>query len=151
MPESRWNEVLNRLLVIHHRSLATYLRDARPWTRYGQENRATEVLQSIATEQTRIVDEIGELLTARNYSVYNGEFPLTFTALNDLSFSYLVKRLIVAQKNTIAEIEDCREELAKDPEGSVLVERALGAAKAHLEMLESCQNPNSAPTVGSVA
>ncbi len=151
MPEPRWNEALNHLLVIHHRSLAGYLRDARPWTRHGEAHGGVEVLQSIATEHARIVDEIGELLVARNHSIYNGEYPLSFTALNDLSFSYLVRRLIPAQKAILTDVERCREELVDDPEGSVLAERALGAAKAHLEMLESCEKPDSTPAAGSVA
>ena len=147
MPQARWNEVLNRLLMIHNRSLVSYVKDARPWTRYGEMDYATELLDSIVTEQKRVVDEIGELLVERNYAAFNGEYPLSYTALNDLSFTYLLKKLIAEQRKFVSTIESCVAQLEEDPQGLVLAQRALGAAKAHLEMLEAAQKP---PQVSAV-
>jgi hypothetical protein len=139
MAQARWNEVLDRLLILHHRSMAAYLKDARPWTRPGEYEDADEVISAIVTEQSRTVDEIGRLLDSRNFPIYYGEFPLSYTALNDLAYWYLLKRLTEAQRKTIAGIAAGVEQLNGDPQGQLLAERALGAAKAHLEMLENAQ------------
>jgi len=147
MPQARWNEALNRLLMIHNRSLVSYVKDARPWNGYGEVDDATELLDAIVTEQRRVVDEIGELLVERNYATSNGEYPLSYTALNDLSFAYLLRKLITEQRKTISTIESIVEQLDEDPQGLVLAQRALGAAKAHLEMLETTRKPPEATVV----
>jgi hypothetical protein len=139
MAQARSNNVLNRLLILHHRSMATYVKDARPWTRAGEIDDARELLESIVAEQSRTVDDVGKLLNERNHTINYGEYPLSFTALNDLAFSYLLKRLTMAQHKTIAEITTYVDQLKDDPQGHVLAQRALGAAKAHLEMLEGAQ------------
>jgi hypothetical protein len=79
------NEVLNRLLVIHYRSLPVYLRDARPWTNDGRwAAEANEVLLAISADQLRIVDEISELLNDRGRAFDYGKFPIMFTGYHDV-------------------------------------------------------------------
>ena len=142
------NEILNRLLVIHHRSLATYLRDAPPWMGSNhQADAAREVLAAIASENARMVDELAELLLDRNWVLQYGEYPLSFTAYHDLSFEFVLSQLIEQQRRDILRIEQCVAQLQDDPLGRAIAERALGAAKAHLENLTSLKKPQPATKV----
>lgn len=130
------NQFLNRLLVLHHRSLPSYLSDARPWTRYTRQAEAQQLLTNIVSDQRRTVDEIGELLTERNHAIQYGEFPLSYTGLNDLSLTFLLKKMLEQQKRNISHIESIVPQLAEDDVARAMAERSLGAAKAHLEMLQ---------------
>jgi hypothetical protein len=129
------NTVLNRLLVLHHRSLPMYLGYAHPFTIRGDEQ-AKSVLLHIVESQKEMVDRIGSLLIERDWDIAHGEFPMYFTGLHDLSYDYLTKRMIADQRRDIAAIELCVEKLDGDPLGKALAEEALGAAKAHLDSLE---------------
>jgi len=136
------NEALNRLLVIHHRSLSMYVSDARPWV--GNNGRATEsleVLAAIAKDHRQLVDEIGEMLIDRNWPIQYGEYPLQFTAYHDVSLDFLLERLTEHQRRDIAGIEHCADRLKQDPLAHAVAQRALGSAKAHLENLLALKTP----------
>ncbi len=137
-------EILNQILVLHHRSLATYLGDARPWAEFTREEQAQQLLTSIVTDQHRTVDEINELLLERNHTPHFGEFPMSYTGLHDLSFSFLLKKMIEQQQRIIRQIETYVPQLAKDDVARAVAERSLGAAKAHLEMLQQAEQLHSA-------
>ena len=128
------NDVLNRLLVLHERSLPMYLADAAPWTRVGNEH-AIEVLGHIVSDQRQMVDRIGEVITDSGGDVNSGEFPMVFTAYNDISFDFLLDKLIVRQKLEIAVIEQCIALLGMTPLAKALAEEARGAALGHLDSL----------------
>src|SRR5262245_41231800 len=139
------NDVLNRLLVVHYRALPMYLRDAPPWMQNPERaNEARQILGAIAKDQQQVVDELGELLIDRNWPIQYGEYPLSFTAYHDLSLDFLLDRLIEHQRRDIARIEQCVAQLGHDPVGQALAERALGAAKAHLENLQKLKTPRPA-------
>jgi len=135
MPPANAKDVLNRLLILHHRSLPMYLSYAMPYPMRGDE-KARAVLDQIVDSQKEMVDRIGSLLIERAADVVHGEFPMYFTGLHDLSWEYLVKRMIADQRRDVAQIEECVEQLRDDPLGKALAEEALGAAKAHLDSLE---------------
>jgi hypothetical protein len=127
--------ILNRLLAIHSRSLAAYLRYAAPnWQRCDQH--AREVLDQIALDQQSYVDRIGEMVLELDGAVSYGAFPIEFTGYHDLSFRFLLGKLIEHQRRDIRLIQRCVEELATAPLARALAEEALGAAKAHLELLQ---------------
>lgn len=127
--------ILNRLLVLHHRSLPAYLGWAQPWRKPGQQ-RAHETLQQIVQDQARTVDRLGSMILQGRGELEYGEFPIQFTGLNDLSFDYLLGRMITHQREMIAEINDLVSQLACDPLAQALAQECLGQAKAHLESLE---------------
>jgi hypothetical protein len=129
-------DVLNRLVVLHHRSLAAYLRDASPTWHRGDE-RAREVLEQIAADHERAVDRLGELIMEMDGSVQFGGFPMHFTAYHDLEFAFLRRRLIEQQQRDMAVIEECIARLDALPLAKAVAQEALGEAKAHLELLES--------------
>ena len=127
-------EVLNRLLVLHTRSLPMYLSCAQPsWIR-GDEA-AQETLQSIVEDQRALAERIGEMLLEIG-PVNEGAFPTVYTAYHDLSFDFLLDRMIESQRRDIAAIERCIAQLTLVPMAKAIAEEALGAAKAHLEALQ---------------
>lgn len=127
-------ELLNRLLILHARTLPVYLLDAAPWFRPGNEH-ALEVLRDIANDQQDTATRIADLLMERNYRPDMGDFPLMFTSFNDLSVDYLVQEMLRRQTAESSDIADCVAKLAHDPAAKALAEEALGAAKAHLDSL----------------
>jgi hypothetical protein len=135
MPAADSTDILNRLLIIHHRSLPMYLGYATPYSVRGDE-KAREVLAQIVEYQKELVDRIGELIIERGGRVHHGEFPMYFTGLHDLSLDYLVRRMIADMKRDIAAIEQCVAALDDDPLAKAIAEEALGAAKGHLDSLE---------------
>ena len=143
MPAADSIEVLNRLQIIHHRSLPMYLGYATPYLMRGDE-KAREVLAQIVEYQKELVDRIGELIIERGGRVHHGEFPMYFTGLHDLSLEYLVRRMIADMKRDVAAIERCAAELDDDPLAKAIAEEALGAAKGHLDSLEELVNAPAA-------
>ena len=129
------NAVLNRLLVLHHRSLLMYLGYAAPWIQRQQEA-ARETVRMIIDDQKRTVDKLGQSIIATGGEVNYGEFPIAFTALHDLSFDYLLVRLIQAQRATVDEIDNLVYRLQGAPMAQAAAQESLGQAKAHLEALE---------------
>ncbi|MFV1965553.1 MAG: hypothetical protein ACC628_09040 [Pirellulaceae bacterium] len=128
-------DILNRLLVMHHRSLARYLSYASPvWLR-GDEP-AKKVLEMIAAEQQRFVDQLGEMIVENGGAVQFGSFPMSFTGYHDLSFGFLLDRLLEFHRRDVKVIEECVSLLGAAPLAKALAQEALGAARGHLELLE---------------
>jgi hypothetical protein len=134
------NEILNRLLIIHHRSLAMYLGYAPPWHAYGQLE-AAKVLGRIEADNRRMVDRIGRMILDLHGTVSYGEFPMLFTAWHDVSFEFLLKVLIDRQTRQVAVIEKYADALRFTPMAHALALEALGEAKAHLDMLLELKRP----------
>jgi hypothetical protein len=135
-------DTLNRLLVIHHRSLASYLSYASPTWHRG-DDRARDVLQQIAADHQQVVDRLGEMIIENDGVVQFGGYPMRFTGYHDLGFEFLLDRLIESQKKDVAAIEECIGQLDPAPLAKALAQEALGAAKAHLESLEELKQASS--------
>ena len=88
-------DVLNRLLVLHERSLPMYLSYAPP-NRLEDHPRAKVVLDQIVEDQKRTIDRLATMVLDNGGLVDYGEFPMSFTGLHDLSLQYLLKLLIVS-------------------------------------------------------
>lgn len=129
------NAVLNRLLILHHRSLPTYLGYAIPWLHRDNEA-ALQVLQSMATDHRALVERLAELIIAEGGAVAYGQFPLRYSALHDLSLDYLVTRLVEFEKQLIPQISECADQLRMNPVAQAVALESLGEAKAHLQSLE---------------
>lgn len=129
------NDVLNRLLIIHHRSLPMYLSYAHPRVTRGHEATA-ETLESIVADQKAMVDRIGRCIVDEEGSVDFGEFPMLFTGLHDISLDYLLQKLIEYQQRSTEQIQQCVDDLRLAPTYQALAQEALGLARGHLESLE---------------
>jgi hypothetical protein len=129
------NAVLNRLLILHYRSLPTYLSYTSPWCREGN-NEVKEALDLIAADHRALVDRLGEMIMDGGGSIRWGEFPLRYTALHDLSLDFLLTRLIEHQKQLVVDLGECADQLLTAPLAQAVALEALGAAKGHLQTLE---------------
>ena len=131
---------LNQLLVIHNRSLPQYLSYAPPTWKRGEEP-AQAVLRVIAADQQEMVDRLGALIIELNGTPDYGNFPMVYTGYHDLSFDFLLKRMIEGQQREIRQIEQCVDRLSLNPLARAIAEESLGAAKGHLESLQELQHP----------
>jgi len=131
-------EVLNRLLVLHVRSLPMYLSYAPPYQLYMNEH-AKAVLDQIVEDQKRTVDRLGTLILDSNGSVDYGEFPMSFTSLHDLSIPYLLKLLIERQQKLVIASERLADMLSMAPYAQAAAREAVGEAKGHLDNLRELQ------------
>ncbi|MHB0959116.1 MAG: hypothetical protein ACYC6N_24725 [Pirellulaceae bacterium] len=132
------NEILNRLLVIHNRSLPIFLTYAPPWWKDGG-GRMMEVLNDLARDQLGIADRVGKLIMEQGGTMPSGQFPDRFSTLHDLAFDFLLTELICYQDRTIATIEACIPRLTRCFTAQTLAQEALGMAKAHRDILGELQ------------
>jgi hypothetical protein len=131
-------EILNRLLVLHVRSLPTYLSYAPPH-QLRRHPQAKEVLDHIVEDQKRTIDRLGTLILDAGGTLDYGEFPMSFTSLHDLSLEYLLKLLIERQQKFIAACEKLADMLGMAPYAQAAAREAMGEAKGHLDNLRELQ------------
>ncbi|MBP86727.1 MAG: hypothetical protein CMJ64_08430 [Planctomycetaceae bacterium] len=134
--------VLNRLVGIHNRSLPVYLTYASPAWERGDEA-AREVLANISTDHTETVDRLAAMIVENGGTVDNGKFPIYYTGYHDLSFDFLLVRMILEQKQDITTIEQSITQLELSPLAKAAAQEALGAAKGHLESLEELKQASA--------
>ena len=127
-------DLLNRLLVLHERSLPMYLSYAPPSDLAAHE-KARSVLAHIVEDQRRTIDRLATLVLDGGGTVDYGEFPLSFTSLHDLSLAYLLKLLIDRQRKLIAVSEKLADQLNLAPFAQAAAREAVGEAKGHLDNL----------------
>ena len=140
MAASTTIDILNRVLLVHNRSLPQYLHDAAPWLR-PDDHRSREALELIVRDQRQTVDRIGAFIEENNAIWDLGEYPMAFTGYHDVSFDWLLPVLIDRQKKTVTYLQRCAAELSLAPMAKALVEETVGQAKGHLEALEELQQP----------
>jgi bacterioferritin (cytochrome b1) len=137
-------ETLNRLLQLHARSLAVYLAECLPWTGPTSQSKAAAV-REIGQSQRELADRIAERIVALDGVPDLGEFPLSFTGLNDLSVDYLVSELIKNQRRAAQVAGECVAALREGPtEALSIAEEAHGAALGYLDRLVELAQPAGA-------
>jgi len=134
------NDILNRLLILHSRSLPMYLSYAQPFE-VEQHPRFKVVLDSIVASQRAMTDRLATFILENHGTINSGEFPMTFTGYHDLTVDYLRKLVVERQRKEIAQIEKCVELLKLSPFAQALAQECLGEAKAHLRSLEELAQP----------
>jgi len=133
-------DILNRLLVLHVRSLPMYLSYATP-DQMNRHERARSVLAQIVEDQRRTIDRLGSLILDSGGTVDYGEFPMSFTSLHDLSLPYLLKLLIERQQKFVIASQRLADALNMAPFAQAAAREAVGEAKGHLENLQELQAP----------
>jgi len=131
-------QILNRLLVLHMRSLPMYLSYAPPYE-LARHVQAKAVLDQIVEDQKRTVDRLGTLILDSGGTIDYGEFPMSFTSLHDLSLSYLLKLLVERQQKQVVVCEKLAEQLSMAPYAQAAAREVVGEAKGHLENLREVQ------------
>jgi hypothetical protein len=150
MGEAETIAVLLRLLRLLLRSLANYLRDARPWY-LAEHQGAWDAVPRLAADQQRYARRVAQALLALGTRPEPGPFPLRFTAVHDLSLAYLLEALVAEQRQAVAEIAQCVAALAAILPLRELAEEILGNAQGHLEILEAALHEVKNPAGGDVA
>jgi hypothetical protein len=131
-------DILNRLLVLHERSLPMYLSYAPP-ADLAKHEKARAVLSQIVEDQRRTIDRLATLVMDGGGTVDYGEFPMSFTSLHDLSLAYLLKLLVDRQQKLVAVSERLADQLNLAPYAQAAAREAVGEAKGHLENLQELQ------------
>ena len=142
MSDVNTNRLLNKLVAMHNRSLATYMTYASPTWHRGDEG-AKETLRLMVEDQRDTAERIAAMVTENNGVVDNGEYPMYYTGYHDLSFDFLLNEIIKEHTADIAEIEQIADELRMVPLAKAAADEALGAAKGHLESLNELKAPAS--------
>ncbi len=130
---------LNMLVQTLSSSLTIYVVNASPWVR-RESSCDMGVLESVVADQRQLIDQLGTAILDRRGIVVQGAFPTEFTDLNDLSLDYLLKEAAKFQRRDLQTIEIALDKLDSDDDALALGQRVLGAAKAHLEMLNGCNS-----------
>ena len=129
-------DLLNRLMAILGSSLPTYLDNTAPWADRGAED-ARGLLARIASDQQQLARRITADIRELGGLAEPGRFPIEFTASNDLSANYLVKKTAVLQARDVEIIQQVVDELAESSRLRALAEDVLAHAKHHLGDLEA--------------
>lgn len=137
--------VLREVAAMHYRSLPVYLMYANPWFKPGR-NHQMDLLKSLANDHSHMVEKVVHLIEDAGQPVAMGEFPMDFTDLHDLSFSYILKRLIGYQEQFVAKLEELGETLQEGSVADNIVEEAIGMAIGHLENLCDAAENKGLPT-----
>ncbi len=139
------NELLNRILVTHERSLPMYLAFAAPFVGHGDEA-ASDVLSQIVTDHKYLAEKLHDFLLEHNHPVGHGQWDMNFTSYHDVSLHYLLTEIVRREKSLIADLTKYSQMLEKVPSAKALVQEALGMAKGHLESLEELSHGAAART-----
>jgi hypothetical protein len=137
------SDILNRLLILHERSLPVYLSYAAP-EHIEKSPRIGQVFRQMAEDHLRTVDRLGMLVLENHVAVEHGKFPMSFTSLHDLSADYLLKLTMERQRKVISATEQLADMLAHAPYAQAAAREALGEAKGHLENLQEAEAPPQA-------
>lgn len=143
MAQPRTIDILNRLYMLHHRSLPAYLHYAPP-DRIRNHPQARQVLAQVVADQAATADKLATMVLEEGGAVAPGEFPMWFTGLHDLSVEYLVGQLIERQQKFIAACEGLADQLAASPYAQAAAREAVGEAKGHLDNLQELATADSA-------
>jgi len=148
MPSTKTTDVLNRVLTILERSFTQYLRYARPYVPPGREG-IEQSLADIVAGQDALAARVTQMITEAGGLPDNGKFPIEYTDSHDLEIDYLTQEAIVCQKQDIAYLSQCVDELRQAPSAQSLASEALGLTKGNLETLqELARRPPSAINLG---
>jgi hypothetical protein len=146
MASSDTIDVLNRVLVILRSSFPQYLQYSRPYIPEGREN-VMETVEEIVAGQNGLIARLSEQVFESGGLPDKGEFPIEFTDTHDLGIGYQVRAAIGYQKQDIADVAECVDDLRLVPGAQALAAEALGMAKGHLESLEEL---NTEPIVSTI-
>jgi hypothetical protein len=135
-------DILNRLLVIHNRSLPSYLAYVAPRST-NQGGRTIVELANIADEQQNIANRLATAVRDIGGQPIPGNFPMAFVTLHDLSPGFLLSEAVRYQRRTIEMIQKAVPLLPDASLAQTLAEDALSAARNHLEAMEELAAANS--------
>jgi len=135
MNKTKEIDLLNRLLQILYRSLPQYVEATRHDAVNGTDP-VRPLLAGLAANQQAYARQVADAILEEGGPIEPGQFPIEFTATNDLDLRFLLKKAVEAQKRDITAIEKCATGLTPVPPLHALAEEILDNARRHLDMLE---------------
>ena len=132
-------EVLNELLRVLCRSLPAYLADAKPWAQ-SEDRRLAAALDRLVVDQQHYARLVSDAITAEGGRPDPGQFPMRWTAKNDLSIEFLRQEVIGQLEQSIPVIEGCAAQLESVAAFHALAEEVLGNTRGHLDILREMRN-----------
>ena len=150
MPPSDTVHILNRVLAVLCKSFPQYIMYSRPYIPRSRQQ-VLDTFGDIASDQTMLAERISQLVFDLNGLAQMGAFPMEFTDTHDLSVDHLLREAIRYQREDIAQLQACRDELTTAATAHALVEEAVGMAKGHLESLEELPSDGAARPPAVVA
>ena len=135
MSPSPAQEAINRVLAILTRSFAQYLAFAPPWRQPQRESQAVSLLRQMAEDQQTLAERITALLRAESLPILGAEFPMEYTDKHDLDLDFILQLATEYQRQDLADLEACAEQLRLTPRFAELADEALGLGRGHLELL----------------
>jgi hypothetical protein len=99
-------ELLPMLVRRESRSLLQYVRESYPWSQTKDHDARDKVLAAAETEG-QLLAQLGRLLQKRHIPMPGlGAFPTSFTNMNYVSLSFLMPRLVAAQRQSLHDLEN---------------------------------------------
>lgn len=99
-------ELLPSFVRRESRSLLQYVRESFPWSR-TKDHETRERIMAAAEAEGELIAQLGQMLQKRHIPMPGlGAYPTSFTSLNYVSLSYLTPRLIAAQRQALADLEN---------------------------------------------
>ena len=140
--------LLPELLRRESRSLLQYVREAYPWSSVkdlaGQRN-----LLSGCEAENELLAQLGRLMQKQHLPMPAlGAFPTSFTSMNYVSMSFLVPRLIAAERQSLADLERDLPKV-KDEQIRVVSDVLRELKRRHLADMESLAGTATAAWAGS--
>lgn len=127
--------VLQGIVRRESRSLLNYVSESYPFTTSADKETAAKIHRIVEEEQGAAVALAGLLAKKRHrLPPYLGPYPMTFTSINYVTWSYLVPLLVGYQKQGIIDLERDLNKLT-DPEMAEEVGKILETKRRHLQIL----------------
>jgi hypothetical protein len=135
--------VLPNLVRRESRSLLQYIRESYPWSQTKDAQTRAKVIAA-AESEGEMLSQLGRLLQKRHIPMPGlGAYPTSFTSMNYVSLSFLIPRLIAAQRQSLADLENDARQVQDEPFRELL--RAFHELKRrHLAELETLITPSKA-------
>lgn len=127
---------LNRLLAIHYRSLPMYLAEAGMWrSENAYDDELAKALQRLVSDYHGTCSRIAAAILDRGGAVEPSSYSMDFTDTNFLSLDYMLPEMIELHRRDMEDMRRIVLVVGDDADAKALAQEALGAAKAHLEIL----------------
>lgn len=135
-------ERLNDAYLALSCSLLQYVGENSPWTPTTDQE-SVERLQTIIARQNAQIQRLADFIVNRYGFVPGGNYPIDYTALQYLSLSYLLKKLIPDQQRVLETLEANRKQIETDPGArDMLTQLEVGVAES-LHSLKELAEPSN--------
>ena len=106
-----------------------------------------DTIEEITSCQDSLAARVHQYIMESGGTPNSGKFAIEFTDTHDLDIDFLIQEAIGDQKEDIASLQACVDQLRLAPAAQSFAAESLGMAKGHLESLEELPIAPAASTV----